>query len=135
MERVIVTVQLYNDSQVRDIEIPVDMPVESLLREIPLAFGWSDHYEIYAEPPGRVLSRGETLLQAGVWDGARLTFQPTGIPTRQGGPPPPSVPPPTQGPVKGWRPLDTSGPSAPSSPQPPQPTPSGGFLWKQVDED
>lgn len=137
MERVIVTVQRYNDSQVRDIEIPVDMPVESLLREISLAFGWSDHYEIYADPPGRLLSRGETLLQAGVWDGAWLTFQPSGTTgSRPGGPSPSALPdrPPDQGPVTGWRPLDVSGPATPSS-QPSQPAPSGGFVWKQVDED
>lgn len=134
MERVIITVRRYNDSQVRDIEVPVDIPVEVLLREIPPAFGWSDHYEIYAEPPGQVLSPGETLLQARLWDGARLTFRPSSTPTWQGGPPSPSVQPPAQGPVTGWRPLDVSGPSAPSS-QPPQPTSSGGFVWKRVDED
>lgn len=138
MERVIVTVQRYNDSQVRDIEIPVDISAETLLREISLTLGWNDACELYAEPPGRVLSPSETLLQAGVWDGARLTFRPLGTTGFRPGGSSPSAPPdrpPDQGPVKGWRPLDASGPSAPSSSQPPQPTPSGGFVWKRVDED
>ncbi|MGQ9468157.1 MAG: hypothetical protein ACUVSG_11060, partial [Anaerolineae bacterium] len=100
--------------------------------------GWNDACELYAEPPGRVLSPGETLLQAGVWDGARLIFQPPGTASSPQRGPSPSVPPdrpPDQGPVTGWRPLDVSGPPTTPSPSSPQPTPSGGFVWQRIDED
>lgn len=138
MERVIVTIQRSHDSQAWDIEIPVETPVETLLREISLALGWNDACELYAEPPGRVLAPGETLLQAGVWDGARLTFQPLGatsFPQRWLSPSVPPDQPPDQGPVTGWRPLDVSGPPTISPPSSPQPTSSGGFIWRRIDED
>lgn len=140
MERVIVTIERYNDRQSRDVEIPGNLSADVLLREIPPAFGWGNTYEIYADPPGRVLASSETLFQAGVWDGARLIFLPPGLSSWSRSPSPfPDQPlpqqPPEQGPVIGWRGLDTSTPSAPAPSQPSQPTPSGGFLWKRIDED
>ncbi len=137
MERIIVSLSRRGDGQELDLEVPVDLPVGTLIQEIGLALGWGDRGEIYADPPGRILYPHETLAQAGVWDGARLLFQEQGY----GGPPPSpprSTPPGGEGPVRGWRPLDLGQPPISSSPPAPDtssPPSSGGFVWKRVDED
>ncbi len=140
MERVIVTVRRESDAWERDLDIPADIPVEVLVREICLAMGWSDVYEVYADSQKRVLQPGETPVQAGIWDGDVLTFQSPGKRSRRASSSlplsrPPHHPPSGSGPVKGWRPLGTPGQSAPSQDEPTPPSPSGGFVWKRVDDD
>jgi len=137
VERVIVSLIRRGEGKELDLEVPVDIPAGALVQEIALALGWDDCSEIYADPPGRVLQPSETLAQAGVWDGARLFLQPRGM---AGGPSSPPAPPAPggEGPVQGWRPLDLGqapGASPPTPPGPPSPSPSGGFVWRRVDED
>lgn len=139
MERVIVSLSQRGEEKELDLDVPVDTPLGALVQEIALALGWDTRSEIYADPPGRVLHPTETLAQAGVGDGARLFFQGQG--SYAGPPAPPPSPPPSpggEGPVQGWRPLDLGQPPTSSSPHPfdaESPSPSGGFVWKQIDED
>ncbi|MFN3761979.1 MAG: EsaB/YukD family protein [Anaerolineae bacterium] len=131
MERVIVSLSRRREEGELDLEVPADILVGTLTQEIALALGWGDRGEIYADPPGRILYPHETLAQAGVWDGARLLFQEQGY----GGP---QRLPGGEGPVRGWRSLDLGEPPISSSSHAPDtssPPPSGGFVWKRVDED
>lgn len=138
MESVIVTVKRQGEAQVRDLEVPLDITVGELAQQMAAAFGWSSDYQVYAMPPERVLPPHETLIQSGVWDGAWLVFQPPGTPARSGGltaapHPPAPAPQPDSPPLLGWIPL-----GIPTSPNPPDEAPppsSGGFVWKQIDED
>ncbi len=132
MERIIVTLRS-EDGQELDLEVPRDVCADDLVRELVLAFGLSGHFQVFADPPHRLLAPQETLAQAGVWDGARLTLtaggrMPASHPVAV---PPPNIP--TGGPVAGWRPLDLGGQALPSAPN--STPPSGGFTWKQIDED
>jgi len=138
MERVIVSVQRGNDE--KDLEVPSDITVRALLQELSFAFGWEDRYNLEARPPGRLLRPEETLAQAGVWDGARLILvagksegRGPGVDRGHRGP---QEKPPEQGPLQGWRPLDLNlSSSTPSSSDETAPPPSGGFIWRRVDED
>jgi len=67
----------------KDLEVPVDVPAEILGKWIAIAVKWEDettepletyHYTIQAYPIGRTLQSQETLVQAGLWDGAYLTL-------------------------------------------------------------
>jgi len=132
MERIIVTIKCQDESQERDLELPADLSTEALVRELSLAWGWKDTYEIYAQPPERLLAPHETLAQAGVRDGARLIVQPSGRRWSQGDVAS-SRTPPLGGPVIGWRPLGVTAGQPPAEPEPPPS--SGGYTWKRVDED
>ncbi len=137
MESVIVTVKRQGEAQVRDLEVPLEITAGELAQQMAAAFGWSSDYQVYAVPPERVLAAHETLRQAGVWDGAWLVFQPAGSPARSGlpaAPPPPGPASQPDSPVAGWIPLGVPVSSTPSD-EPPPPPPSGGFVWKQIDED
>lgn len=140
MERVIVTVRHAGDGQSVDMELPANLSVEALQSEIMFTLGWSGDLEVYANPPGRVLEPNETLAEAGVWDGTFLIFQPVGKSSRgrERHPERPSrVARPARSkqdsPVAGWHPLDL--PAATEEKPPDSPPASGGFIWKQVDED
>ncbi len=138
MERIIVTVQRRGESQECDLELPADLSAEALVRELSLAWGWRESYEVYAQPPDRLLAPHETLAQARVWDGARLILHPSGMgrSAPQGAVSPPqasSAPSPPGGPVKGWRPLGVTVGQPSVEPEPPPS--SGGYTWKRVDED
>ncbi len=136
MERIIVSLSRRGEERELDLEIPADLPAGVLIREIAMALGWDEQGEIYADPPGRVLHPREALAQAGAWDGARLLFQEGG---GYAGPPQPPPPPGEgEGPIRRWRPLDLGQPPvspAPSASDISPPPSSGGFVWKQIDED
>lgn len=137
MERVIVSISRPDQGEL-DLEVPVDLPVGVLVQELALALGWDARGELYADPPGRKLSPSETLAQAGIWDGARLLFQGPGSAGSTPPPPPPPPPPAGEGPLRGWQPLDLGQAPTSSAPQTSgttSPFPSGGFVWKRVDED
>lgn len=134
MERIIVTVEEAS-SPPRDLELPLDISADELVHELSLTLGWGSDREVFASPPGRVLSAQETLAQAGLQDGACLFLQPRG----SGGVfrPSPSTPawsPSSEalpaGPLTGWRPLPDF-PPASSAPT----APAGGVVWRQIDED
>jgi len=138
MERILVTVKRQDESQEHDLELPTDLSAETLVRELSLVWGWRETYEVYAQPPDRLLAPHETLAQAGVGDGARLILHPPGRgrSTSQGAVAPPQTPspsPPPEGPVKGWRPLGVTAGQPPAEPEPPPS--SGGYTWKRVDVD
>jgi hypothetical protein len=134
VETIIITLRK-EDGQELDLEVPREVCAADLVEELALAFGLSGDFQVFAEPPNRMLAPHETLAQAGIWDGARLLltrgYRPPSPPPS---PPPPAVP--AGGPVKGWKPLDL-GSSLPSSSPSSSETPasSGGFVWKRVDED
>jgi hypothetical protein len=138
MERIIVSVQRGNDE--KDLEVPSDITVRALLQELSFALGWEDGYSLEAHPLGRLLRPEETLAQAGVWDGARLIL----VAGKSGGigrgmdhgHRGPQEQPPDQGPLRGWRSLGLNlSTSTPSSSDEIAPPPSGGFVWRRVDED
>jgi len=136
MEWIIVTVKRQGESQEYDLELSADLSAEALVRELSLIWGWKEAYEVYAQPPGRILAPHETLAQAGVLDGARLLLQPpykgkltpqvtaTSSQTQS--------PSPQEGPVIRWRPL---GELAEQPPVEPESLPSsGGYTWKRLDQ-
>lgn len=132
MERVLVSISRARDQEI-DLDLPAEVTADTLVKELAFSLGWEDSLEVLIEPLGRVLGPSETLAQAGIQDGARLLLQPRGS---SAAPLAPSPSPET--PFQGWRPLfQTADPSASSTPPPAElpPSPSGGFIWKQVDED
>lgn len=138
MERIIVTVARQGERPL-DLDLPADLPLEAIVHELALALGWQSNLQAYAEPPGRLLPPYETLAQAGVADGTVLTLQPAGSAPPGGGsgsgPAAPAAGPArgeADSPVGGWRPLDLN---PPAGQNPPLSSPSGGFVWKQIDED
>ncbi len=136
MEHIIVSLRK-EDGQELDLEVPREVRAADLVEELALSFGLSGaYYQIHADPPNRLLAPHETLAQAGVWDGARLTLTWGGhVPSAPSSVAPPPAPnlPPVGGPVAGWRPLDLGGQPPPSAPA--SPPSSGGFTWKRIDED
>ncbi|MDQ0285170.1 hypothetical protein J2Z49_000260 [Desulfofundulus luciae] len=84
-ERVIVTVQRQGEREVRDLEVPANVPSGQLAKMIARALSWDARpegqqpsYKIEAYPPGRVLLLQESLAEAGVWDGAWLVIRTDG---------------------------------------------------------
>lgn len=155
MDRVIVSISRHGQGDL-DVEVPADLTIGALMQELALALGWDVQGGLYAEQIGRMLHPSETFTQAGVFEGTRLFFQssvnhgsrasklppsppPPSTPSPPSPPPPPSPPSQGQGPVIGWRPLDLGQPVHPSSSQASEasspPLPSGGFVWKRIDED
>ena len=151
MTKAIVTVKRVEEARVRDLELPVDVPVVQLAETVAKALGWDldatgypVSYNIEAHPPGRLLDPGETLAQAGVWDGSWLVFHPRGAihasaPVSAARSVPAAVPQPPPQPVPPVRSVPSVVPQPP--PQPAQPAapadtpPSSGFVWKQIDGD
>ena len=81
MERVIVTVKRADEARVRDLDVPAGIGADELADVIASALHWDrdssgkkNEFAIQADPPGRKLRQEETLLSAGVRDGAWLTF-------------------------------------------------------------
>ncbi len=148
MERVVVTVKRLDEAKVRDLDVPAGLGADELADVIASALHWDRDssgkkkaFNIKADPPGRVLKQGETLLSAGVMDGAWLTFiqeggektkkietlKPVGIEEQEY----------SRGPVRGWKALeginintatenehekDTKGDDKPSP-----------YIWEEVD--
>jgi hypothetical protein len=137
VERIIITVKRQGESQEYDLELPADLSAEALVRELSLIWGWKEAYEVYAQPPGRLLAPHETLAQAGVWDGARLLLQPPDkgklAPQRAAVSSQTPSPLTQEGPVVRWRPLGVAIEQPPAEPE--SPPSSGGYTWKRVDQD
>jgi hypothetical protein len=129
MDRIIITVKRQGESQEYDLELPADLSAEALVRELSLIWGWKEAYEVYAQPPGRLLAPHETLAQTGVWDGARLLLQPPRAAVSSQTPSPLTQ----EGPVVRWRPLGVAIEQPPAEPE--SPPSSGGYTWKRVDQD
>jgi uncharacterized ubiquitin-like protein YukD len=143
MERIIVTVKKHQEARVRDLEIPAGVEVARLTELIASALHWDRdsaggtvRYQIEAQPPGRVLEPDETLIDAGVRDGAWLTFIPEGQPQKGPTPPEAEAPavPPAGGPVIKWESLFPDGTAEPEG-EPPDTDepPSSPYVWKEVD--
>lgn len=147
MQRVIVTVKREGDIQAYDLDVPAEVAIEHLATLITQALQWDNdqtvqqpiQYQIKADPPGRVLDATKTLVEAGVWDGAWLVFQPIQLTSRAASSsskpiPPPMRPTPSSDPVTGWRPLDIDLPSEDEVPdQKEDSTPTSRFVWKRLD--
>ncbi len=149
MERVIVTVKRQGEARVRDLEVPADIQSEDLARLIAEALHWDTDaagqhmdYRIQVHPLGRQLAPGESLQDAGAWDGSWLVLLPSGgqAPSQAQRPPRAAAEPtPPEGPVRGFRSLgvdvaDTT--QAPPAHEPPAPAPgrrTSGFVWRQLD--
>jgi len=143
MERVIVTVRLARETRGRDLEVPAEVEAARLAEQIADALQWGKNpagqpvrYEIRADPPGRILQPGESLADAGAWDGAWLVLQPIGDGASGAAPAwGATASPPAGGPVAGWQPLGIDLP-APSPTEPPadeQAKPPSGYVWKRLD--
>ena len=135
MAKAIVTVKRVEEARVRDLELPVDVPSAQLAEMVAKALGWDMDatgypvsYNIEAHPPGRLLNSGETLAQAGAWDGSWLVFHPRGA--IHASVPGSSVVNPVTAPKAPIPPAFTT-PVAPADPPPA----ASGFVWKRIDED
>lgn len=142
MERVIVTVKRAGEARVRDLEVPAEVKATQLAELIAGALQWQSdsagqtlHYEIKAEPLGRLLQPHESLADAGVWDGSWLVFQPVGGTVWQAPSQRTELPPSPTTPVSGFRDLGIPIPPPVESTPPAQPDnkSSSGFTWKRLD--
>ena len=144
MDRITVTVRRKDGAQEHDLEVSSEVSAKRLAELVARALHWDSdapdavEYEIVAEPPGRALDPGESLADAGVWDGARLVFQlPSEEPAARAESAASARSPAADNdqPINGWRPLDIP---LPTDAEPPEGTASDkpgttGFVWKQVD--
>jgi len=108
MERVIVTVKRDGDQDANDLEVPTGLPIRQLASIISRSLGWAFdaqgrpiHFDIGAQPPGRILKDDETLAQVGAWDGSWLIFYKKQLSTAS-----------SEGPMKGlvgtWKSIETT---------------------------
>ncbi len=149
MQRVVVSVKRYDESEERDLDLPVQVAASKLVELIAGGMEWGPkvvYYEIWVNLLGRVLRHNETLAEAGVWDGAYLVLQPEGyrpsavvrmppFPTAVSSgvsTPPPSVSAPipagSGGVVINW-----GGTASEQSVQSDTESSSASFVWKQLD--
>lgn len=141
MERTILTVKLGEKGQPLDLEVPAELELELLVPMIAEALQWKgdssdcpSEYEVWARPPGRVLTPGESLADAGAWDGAQLIFREAGDPSAKSyDPPDKDDGPGDQGPVKGWVGLGLDLPAEPESTFEEDPLEELQYVWKQLD--
>jgi hypothetical protein len=146
MERVIVTVKKFDEARVRDLDLPAAVASDELADLVASALNWDQDnagkkmsYNIQADPPGRVLESEESLLEAGIVDGAWLTFilegaKPLTTP-QQGTPSQDREAKKQRGPIKGWKSLEgvqvESMEGADLDDQNPDGKPP--YVWKEVD--
>jgi len=108
MDRVIISVKRDGDKEAHDLEVPSNLPIRQLASVISRSLGWAFdakgcpiHYDLAAQPPGRILGDDETLAQVGAWDGSWLVFYRKQL-----------SPVDTKGPMKGlvgtWKSIETS---------------------------
>ncbi len=108
MDRAIVSVKKDGDVEAHDLEVPTGMPVRQLALIISRALGWAldpqgrpVHFDVGAQPPGRILNDEETLAQVGAWDGSWLIFYKKQLMPAQ-----------TEGPMKGlagtWKSIEAT---------------------------
>jgi hypothetical protein len=64
VETIIITLRK-EDGQELDLEVPREVCAADLVEELALAFGLSGDFQVFAEPPNRMLAPHETLAQAG----------------------------------------------------------------------
>ncbi len=141
MERVIVTVKRADREWMHDLELPADVPLAQMVPMLLQVLRWPFNpgaplggYGVEARPPGRTLTAGETLAQAGIWDGAWLVLHadPLLVDEARFGAD-------AAGAKTGWRRLDAPVGERPlPTPAPEGETPavpSGGFAWKRLDEE
>ncbi|KNY27495.1 EsaB/YukD family protein [Pseudobacteroides cellulosolvens] len=81
MNSVIVTVKIKEKEYPFDLELPADIPAKELSNIINQSLNIDKNitsrftgYQIYADPPGRIMKDTETLNDVGAWDGAILTL-------------------------------------------------------------
>ncbi len=149
MERVIVTVKKYNETQLRDLDIPAELEISQLSQAISSSLHWDKdaagsliNYQIKAEPLGRVLQKTETLSSAEISDGAWLIFIPeaelNNIPRRSST----AIQPDKQkmrsaSPLIGWRSLNNPEIEKQNSQEIPESEKPGNktsnYVWKEID--
>jgi hypothetical protein len=76
--RTIASVRRSDLARIADFALATDRPVEELATIIARALGWDGRFEVFADPPGRLLQSRETLADAGVWDGAAMVMHTPG---------------------------------------------------------
>ena len=110
MERVIVTVKKFQETRVRDLDVPAGLEAEKLAEVVSSALHWDRsptgkavRFKIEAYPLGRVLESSETLLSAGVRDGAWLTFIPEEEAVKKAADSAPKISAVPSAPISGWR--------------------------------
>lgn len=81
MTNVIVTIKIKDKEYPFDLEVPADVPAKELSNIINQSLNIDKNitsrfsgYQIYADPPGRILKETETLNDVGAWDGTVLTL-------------------------------------------------------------
>ena len=146
MERVIVTVKKFDEARVRDLDLPAGLAADELADLVASALNWDQDnagkkmsYNIQADPPGRVLKSEESLIEAGILDGAWLTFilegakplHTSGLGKTQQDQDPKKQ----RGPIRGWKSLKgiqlegTEG----DDPDDQDPGEKPPYIWKEVD--
>jgi len=147
VERAIVTVKRYQETQVRDLDIPIELRSVQLAEVVANALRWdqdqsgtSVKFNIEVYPPGRMLNEQETLASAGVVDGAWLTFVPKGVSIKDQKGQSPANPPKSQTPetpVASWRSLEINnqveGGEFDQSTASAEDQEDNPFVWKEID--
>ena len=146
MERVIVTVKKFDEARVRDLDLPAGLAADELADLVASALNWDQDnagkkmaYNIQADPPGRVLKSEESLIEAGIVDGAWLTFilegakavrKPVQDKTHQE-----QTANKPRGPVRGWKSLKgiQLADQAENAPDDLDPGEKPPYIWKEVD--
>lgn len=120
-QRAIVSVSRVDETAVRDVELPVDLPIRSLCSLLAYFLGWPPASEVALHPSGRLLNPDATLAEEGVWDGAWLVVRCGGSAS--------STISATPAPFVRWRPITAESGSGATTLR----TGTDGFAWKRVD--
>lgn len=109
MAKVIVSILLEGNNQLRDFEVPNNLTVKELLEKLAFAFpemrsqGDEVGFQIIIADESRLLESNQTLEEAGIWDGAILLIHPYKLVRKVREP----VVDTKVGPLIGWRDLGT----------------------------
>lgn len=130
MVKVIVSILFEGGNQLRDFEVPNNLTIRELLEKLKLAFpemrsqGEDVGFQVIVASENRVLGNNETLLEAGIWDGAILLIHPYKVLKRRE-----KQAEEKPSPLLGWKALNTFyGAQKPSRSRS-----STKFVWKRLD--
>jgi hypothetical protein len=77
MDTVILTIKSFEGKQLMDLEVPFDITSEELAQSLASYMQLPNVKGLWVDSLKRKLYKGESLKDAGVWEGSFITIDPT----------------------------------------------------------